>query len=215
MIKRGDVYISQTYINSNGELGKVRPVLILENSREITKRGYSLIAPITSKTRMNNIGCCSITKREKLDRDSTILFQNIHYLKRSEILHYVAHYEEEIWRTSLLEVFGLHKKVISDVHIKRLTIDMKVILWEVIQQKLPVELEYAAIEAVKTMSNIINRIRTSKTIERICILDGITYVISITITKNKRRGSTVIDITAPKLEYYEEQINKRQKTVTI
>ena len=97
-IKRGDIVVINLDPIIGAEQGKIRPALIIQNNIGNEFSPTTIIAPITSKIFSKQFPTnVQITKQEsKLEKNSTILLNQIRTVDRSQITKKIDRVNEEI-----------------------------------------------------------------------------------------------------------------------
>ena len=97
-IKRGDVFLANLEPVVESEQGGVRPVLIIQNNISNKHSPVVIIAAITSKIFEKEFPTnVFISKKDSgLDRDSTILFNQIRTIDKSRLIKKVSSLDSEL-----------------------------------------------------------------------------------------------------------------------
>ncbi len=88
MFERGSIYLAKLYRSKGAEPGKIRPVLILQTDLlNNTEHSTIIILPLTTDLIDNTYPLrLRITKREKLDKDSDLLCDQIRAITREQLI---------------------------------------------------------------------------------------------------------------------------------
>lgn len=91
-IKRGEIVLANLEPVKGSEQGRIRPVLIIQNDDGNETSPTTIIAPITSREYTKEFPTnVFLSKQEsKLDRDSTILLNQIRAIDKSRILKKIS-----------------------------------------------------------------------------------------------------------------------------
>jgi mRNA interferase MazF len=91
-IKRGDIFLANLGPVKGSEQGGIRPCLIIQNDNGNRYSPLTIIAPLTSKefTREFPTNVFISKKDSRLDRDSTILLNQIKTIDKSRLLKKVS-----------------------------------------------------------------------------------------------------------------------------
>lgn len=91
-IKRGEIILVNLESIKGSEQGGIRPVLIIQNDVSNENSPTTIIAPITSKIYSKNFPTnVFITKQDsKLDKDSTILLNQIRTIDKQRIIKRIS-----------------------------------------------------------------------------------------------------------------------------
>lgn len=91
-VKRGDIVIARLEPVKGSEQGGIRPVLIIQNDISNEYSPTTIIAPITSKIYDKDYPTNVFIKKEdsKLDKDSTILLNQIRTIDKSRIVKKIS-----------------------------------------------------------------------------------------------------------------------------
>lgn len=85
VMRRGEIWVANLNPNKGGEIGKIRPVLVLQNDA-VTGQGLRtvLVAPLTSKLRVEFEPLrVPIAARDRLLRDCHIMLEHLRAIDRS------------------------------------------------------------------------------------------------------------------------------------
>jgi len=87
-IKRGEIFLVNLEPVTGSEQGRIRPVLIIQNDISNEFSPTTIVAPITSRVYSKNYPTnVFLAKHDsKLDRDSTILLNQIRTIDKSRII---------------------------------------------------------------------------------------------------------------------------------
>ena len=91
-ISKGDIYLANLNPQRKKEVGKVRPVLIIQNDIFV-ENGYptTLIMPLTTDLIDESYPLrYRITKREKLKQDSDVLIAHVRAIDNERFIEYIA-----------------------------------------------------------------------------------------------------------------------------
>lgn len=99
-IKRGEIVIAKLEPVKGSEQGGIRPCLILQNDISNEFSPITIIAPITSKIYTKNYPTNVFLDKEdsNLDKDSTILINQIRAIDKSRIIKKIASLDEDLMR---------------------------------------------------------------------------------------------------------------------
>jgi len=91
-IRRGDIFIANLEPVLGSEQGGIRPVLILQNNLGNKYSPLTIIAPITTKSFNKNFPTNVFVPKQdsKLNKDSTILFNQIRTIDKTRIMKKVC-----------------------------------------------------------------------------------------------------------------------------
>ena len=91
-IKRGEIFLAILEPVKGSEQGGIRPVLVIQNDTSNQYSPTTIIAPITSKIYEKDYHTNVFIKKEesKLDKDSTILLNQIRTIDKSRIKKYIS-----------------------------------------------------------------------------------------------------------------------------
>ena len=91
-LKRGDIVLSNLEPVKGSEQGGIRPCLIIQNDKGNKYSPLTIIAPITSKgfTKEFSTNVFISKLDSKLDKDSTILFNQIKTIDKSRIIKKIS-----------------------------------------------------------------------------------------------------------------------------
>jgi|SRR3989344_3890256 len=91
-IKRGEIFLAILEPVKGSEQGGIRPVLVIQNDTSNQYSPTTIIAPITSKIYEKDYPTNVFIKKEesKLDKDSTILLNQIRTIDKSRIKKYIS-----------------------------------------------------------------------------------------------------------------------------
>ena len=91
-IKRGDIVLANLEPVKGAEQGRIRPVLIIQNDIANEYSSTTIIAPITSKKYVKEYPTNVFLpqKDSRLDRDSTILLNQIRTIDKSRIIKRIS-----------------------------------------------------------------------------------------------------------------------------
>ncbi|MEK6927687.1 MAG: type II toxin-antitoxin system PemK/MazF family toxin [Nanoarchaeota archaeon] len=91
-IKRGDILIVNFEPVQGSEQGNIRPAVVIQNNEGNIYSPLTIVAPITSKKFLKNYPTNVFISRNDsgLDKDSTILLNQIRTIDKSRILHKVS-----------------------------------------------------------------------------------------------------------------------------
>lgn len=87
-IKRGEIYLADLSPTIGSEQGGKRPVIILQNDIGNTFSTTTIVAPLTSHMRFNDIlpTHVYIKSRDALEHDSTILLEQIRTIDKTRLI---------------------------------------------------------------------------------------------------------------------------------
>ena len=90
--KRGDIVLANLEPVVGAEQGRIRPVLVLQNNVANEYSPTTIIAPITSKiyTKEYPTNVFLLRRDSSLDRDSTILLNQIRTVDKSRIIKRIS-----------------------------------------------------------------------------------------------------------------------------
>ena len=99
-LKRGDIVLANLEPVVGSEQGSVRPVLIIQNSISNQYSPTTIIAPITAKIYEKEFptNVLVLKKYSCLDKDSTILLNQIRTIDKSRIRKIVGFFDNEIMK---------------------------------------------------------------------------------------------------------------------
>jgi len=105
-IKRGDIVLVNLDPVVGSEQGKIRPVLIIQNDISNEYSPITIIAPITSKIYSKEFPTnVQISSKESgLEKESTILLNQIRTIDKSRIIRKISKLNEQIMRKVNLAV---------------------------------------------------------------------------------------------------------------
>ena len=91
-LKRGDIVLSNLEPVRGSEQGGIRPCLIIQNDKGNKYSPLTIIAPITSKEFTKEFSTNVFISKfdSKLDKDSTILFNQIKTIDKSRIIKKIS-----------------------------------------------------------------------------------------------------------------------------
>jgi len=99
-IKRGDIFIASLEPIIGSEQGGIRPVLIIQNNYGNKHSPLTIVAPITSKIYdkeyLTNVFLSK--KDSKLDKDSTVLLNQIKTIDKSMTTKKISYLNSDIMR---------------------------------------------------------------------------------------------------------------------
>lgn len=97
-LKRGDIVLVNLDPIKGSEQGGVRPCLIIQNDYGNTYSPLTIIAPLTSKefTKEFPTNVFVLKKDSKLDKDSTILLNQIRTIDKSRIIKKLSRLDNTI-----------------------------------------------------------------------------------------------------------------------
>jgi len=101
ILRRGDIFLANLEPIKGSEQGGIRPVLILQNNVYNKYSPVTIIAAITSKIFNKEFPTnVFLSKKDsKLDKDSTILLNQIRTIDKSRIIRKIGALDEEImWK---------------------------------------------------------------------------------------------------------------------
>ncbi len=104
ILRRGDIFLANLQPVRGSEQGGIRPVLILQNNVHNKYSPITISAAITSKRFLKEYPTnVFIPKRDsKLNKDSTILLNQIRTIDKSRIIKKIGSLNEEImWKVNL------------------------------------------------------------------------------------------------------------------
>jgi len=96
-VKRGDVFLANLEPVKGSEQGKIRPVLIIQNDIGNEVAPTTIIAPLTSNISNRNFPVKVFVQKNisKLDKDSTILLNQIRTIDKSRIIKRISKLDYE------------------------------------------------------------------------------------------------------------------------
>jgi len=99
-IKRGDIIIAKLEPVKGSEQGGIRPCLIIQNDISNEFSPITIIAPITSKIYTRNYPTNVFLQKDDsgLDRDSTILINQIRAIDKSRIIKRISSLDGDLMR---------------------------------------------------------------------------------------------------------------------
>ena len=99
-IKRGDIVLVNLEPATGSEQGGIRPCLIIQNNLGNKYSPTTIIAPITSKkfSREFPTNVSLLKESSNLNKDSTILFNQIATIDKKRIIKKLGFLDEEIMR---------------------------------------------------------------------------------------------------------------------
>lgn len=100
-IKRGEIYLADLTPTVGSEQGGKRPVLILQNDIGNIFSTTTIIAPLTSHIRANNIlpTHVNVKARDALEYDSTILLEQIRTIDKIRLIKKITIlYTKELYK---------------------------------------------------------------------------------------------------------------------
>ena len=105
-IKRGDIVLVNLDPVVGSEQGKIRPVLIIQNDISNEYSPTTIIAPITSKIYSKEFPTnVQVTSKDSgLEKESTILLNQIRTIDKSRIIRKISKLNEQIMRRVNLAV---------------------------------------------------------------------------------------------------------------
>jgi mRNA interferase MazF len=91
-IQRGDIVVARLEPVQGSEQGGVRPCLVIQNNEGNKFSPLTIIAPITSKKFTKDYSTNVFIKKEesKLDKDSTIMFNQIRTIDKTRIIKVIS-----------------------------------------------------------------------------------------------------------------------------
>ena len=90
-ISRGEIYYSRLGDNCGHEQGGVRPVLIIQNNIGNLHSPTVIVAPLTSRMKKSNLPThVYISDREKLEKNSVVLLEQIRTIDKSRLDDYLC-----------------------------------------------------------------------------------------------------------------------------
>lgn len=97
-LKRGDIVLVNLDPMIGSEQGKTRPALIIQNNISNEYSPTTIIAPITSKIYSKEFptNVFITTKDSKLDKDSTVLLNQIRTIDKARILKKISELNNEV-----------------------------------------------------------------------------------------------------------------------
>lgn len=97
-LKRGDIVLANLEPAVGSEQGSIRPVLIIQNNISNQYSPTTIIAPITSKVYEKEFptNVFVLKKDSGLDKDSTILLNQIRTIDKSRIRKIISFFDSEI-----------------------------------------------------------------------------------------------------------------------
>src|SRR3989344_7203103 len=98
--KRGEIVLANLEPVVGSEQGRVRPVLIIQNDISNENSPTTIIAPITSKlyTKEYPTNIFIERKESKLDKDSTVLLNQIRTIDKSRVIKKISSLNLEIMK---------------------------------------------------------------------------------------------------------------------
>lgn len=99
-IQRGDIFLVNLEPTRGSEQGKIRPVAIIQNDISNKYSPTTIVAPITSKIFSKEFPTnVEVSKKDsKLDKDSTILLNQIRTIDKSRIIKKISALNKDIMR---------------------------------------------------------------------------------------------------------------------
>ncbi|MFH1308245.1 MAG: type II toxin-antitoxin system PemK/MazF family toxin [archaeon] len=99
-IKRGDIVLVNLEPVKGSEQGGVRPCLIIQNDKGNKYSPLAIIAPLTSKEFTKEFATNVFVSKEdsKLDKDSTILLNQIKTIDKRRIVKKISFLDSEIMK---------------------------------------------------------------------------------------------------------------------
>lgn len=99
-ISRGDIFLANLDPVVGSEQGKIRPVLVIQNNVYNEYSPTTIVAAITSKkfTKEFPTNIFIIKEDSKLNKDSTILLNQIRTIDKSRIIKRISHLNELFMR---------------------------------------------------------------------------------------------------------------------
>jgi len=99
-IKRGDIFLVNLNPTKGSEQGNIRPVVVLQNDFGNKTSPTTIICPITSKIFSKEFPTnVELSKKEsKLNRNSTILLNQIRTIDKSRIIKRISTLNKEIMK---------------------------------------------------------------------------------------------------------------------
>ncbi|MBI3333946.1 type II toxin-antitoxin system PemK/MazF family toxin [Candidatus Pacearchaeota archaeon] len=97
-VKRGDIVLANLEPAIGSEQGSIRPVLIIQNNVSNEYSPITIIAPITTKIYEKDYPTNVFVERRysKLNKDSTILLNQIRAIDKSRIKRFISLLNEEV-----------------------------------------------------------------------------------------------------------------------
>jgi len=100
IIKRGEIFLANLEPIRGSEQGGIRPVLIIQNNISNENSPVTIMAAITSKIFSKEFPTNVFLSKSdsKLDKDSTVLLNQIRTIDKSRLIKKIGHLDQELMK---------------------------------------------------------------------------------------------------------------------